>query len=43
MGFTAGLGARVTLGGGVLAGVDYSYEEHEFLDAIQRFSLTVSY
>ncbi|KPL19501.1 MAG: hypothetical protein AMJ92_02525 [candidate division Zixibacteria bacterium SM23_81] len=43
MGFTAGLGARVTLGGGVLAGIDYSYEDHEYLDAIQRFSLTVSY
>lgn len=43
MGLTAGLGARVTLSQGILAGIDYSYEDHEFLDAIQRFSLTVSY
>jgi len=43
MGLTAGLGARATLGGGVLAGIDFSYEDHEFLDGIQRFSLTVSY
>lgn len=43
MGFTAGLGARATLGGGVLAAVDYSYEDHEYLDGLQRFSLTISY
>jgi hypothetical protein len=43
MGLTAGLGARVTLGGSFLASVDYSYEDHEYLDAIQRFSLSVSY
>ena len=43
MGFTAGLGARVTLSQGVLASIDYSFEDHEYLAAIQRFSLTVSY
>lgn len=43
MGFTAGLGARATLGAGVMAAVDYSYEDHEYLDAIQRFNFTISY
>jgi hypothetical protein len=43
MGLTAGLGARMSLSQGILAAVDYSYENHEYLDAIQRFSLTVSY
>ncbi len=43
MGFTAGLGARMALSQGILAAMDYSYEDHEYLDAIQRFSLTVSY
>jgi hypothetical protein len=43
MGMTAGLGARAALTAGVMASVDYSYEDHEFLDAIQRFSLTISY
>jgi hypothetical protein len=43
MGLTAGLGARVTLTSGVLASIDYSYEDHEYMDGIQRFSLTVCY
>ena len=41
MGLTAGLGARVTLTSGILASIDYSYEDHEYMDGIQRFSLTV--
>jgi len=43
MGVTAGLGARAALTPGIMASVDYSYESHEYLDAIQRFSLSVSY
>jgi long-subunit fatty acid transport protein len=43
MGLTAGLGARAALTPGIMASVDYSYEDHEYLDAIQRFSLSISY
>jgi hypothetical protein len=43
MGLTAGLGARAALSAGIMASIDYSYEDHEYLDPIQRFSLSISY
>lgn len=41
-GLTAGAGLKIYTGG-VLVSVDYAYQEHLFLDAVNRFSLMIAF
>lgn len=40
-GLCGGLGVKISLGGN-MATIDYSYEDHKYLDAIQRFTIGFS-